>query len=73
MAQQPRVLFLDDEDSIRVTLPPMLESYGFKVTSAGTVPDALRLISHEKFDVLIADLNVGNAGDGFTVVSAMQR
>jgi DNA-binding NtrC family response regulator len=73
MAQQPRVLFLDDEDSIRVTLPPMLESYGFKVTSAGTVPDALRLISQEKFDVLIADLNVGNAGDGFTVVSAMRR
>jgi ActR/RegA family two-component response regulator len=73
MPTQPRVLFLDDEESIRVTLPPMLESYGFKVTSAGTVPDALRLISHEKFDVLIADLNVGNAGDGFTVVSAMRR
>src|SRR6202030_2100405 len=73
MPQKPRVLFLDDEESIRATLPLMLETYGFAVTSAATVPDALRLISHEKFDVLIADLNVGNAGDGFTVVSAMRR
>ena len=67
------MLFLDDEESIRATLPLMLEAYGFTVTSTGTVPEALRLISHEKFDVLIADLNVGNAGDGFTVVSAMRR
>jgi ActR/RegA family two-component response regulator len=73
MPHKPRILFLDDEESIRATLPLMLEAYGFSVTSTGTVPDALRLISHEKFDVLIADLNVGNAGDGFTVVSAMRR
>lgn len=73
MPDKPRVLFLDDEESIRATLPLMLEAYGFTVTSTGTVPDALRLISQEKFDVLIADLNVGNAGDGFTVVSAMRR
>jgi ActR/RegA family two-component response regulator len=73
MPHKPRVLFLDDEESIRVTLPLMLEAYGFAVTSCGTVPEALRLITQEKFDVLIADLNVGNAGDGFTVVSAMRR
>src|SRR5579864_9302728 len=73
MPHKPRVLFLDDEESIRATLPLMLEAYGFTVTSTGTVPDALRLISQEKFDVLIADLNVGSAGDGFTVVSAMRR
>lgn len=73
MPPKPRVLFLDDEENIRATLPLMLETYGFAVTPCGTVPDALRLISHEKFDVLIADLNVGSAGDGFTVVSAMRR
>jgi ActR/RegA family two-component response regulator len=73
MAHKPRVLFLDDEESIRATLPLMLEAYGFTVTPTGTVPDALRLISNEKFDILIADLNVGHPGDGFTVVSAMRR
>jgi ActR/RegA family two-component response regulator len=73
MPQQPRVLFVDDEESIRITLPPMLESHGFSVTSVGTVPEALRLITQESFEVLLADLNVGSPGDGFTVVSAMRR
>ena len=35
MPQKPRVLFLDDEESIRATLPLMLEAYGFAVTSTG--------------------------------------
>lgn len=73
MPERPRVLFVDDEESIRLTLPPMLEAYGFAVTSVGSVPEALRLISQDNFDVLIADLNVGSPGDGFTVVSAMRR
>ena len=67
------LLLVDDEESIRVTLPSVLEHQGFKVTTAATVPEALRLISQHKFDVLVADLNIGNPGDGFTVVSAMRR
>jgi DNA-binding response OmpR family regulator len=73
MADIPHILFVDDEDSVRITLSMMLESSGFKVTPAATVPEALRLITQQKFDVLIADLNIGQAGDGFTVVSAMRR
>ena len=72
MADQPSILFVDDEDSIRLTLPPLLQSYGFEVTSAATVAEALGLISKHKFDVLISDLNIGHPGDGFTVVSAMR-
>jgi DNA-binding NtrC family response regulator len=64
MPHKPRVLFLDDEESIRATLPLMLEACGFMVTSTGTVPEALRLVINEKFDVLIAGLNVGHAGEG---------
>src|SRR6266516_7125490 len=72
MSDEPTVLFVDDEDSIRLTLPPLLQSYGFKVTSAATVAEALGLITDYKFDVLISDLNIGHPGDGFTVVSAMR-
>ena len=70
---RPKILFVDDEDSIRLTLGMYLEDQGFSVTSVATVPEALKLITHQPFDVLIADLNVGQAGDGFTVVSAMRR
>lgn len=69
----PRILLLDDEENIRLLLGMYLRQQGFDLTAAGTVPEALKLIAEEQFDVLIADLNVGHPGDGFTVVSAMRR
>ena len=70
---RPRLLFVDDEPNIRLTLSWYLEDKGFSVATVATVPEALSLITQETFEVLIADLNVGQAGDGFTVVSAMRR
>lgn len=70
---KPRILFVDDEPGIRATLPRILEMNGFSVRAVGTVPEALRLIAEEDFDALLSDLNIGEPGDGFTVVSAMRR
>lgn len=72
MAGELKILFVDDEASIRLTLPLMLETFGFKVTSAATVGEALRLMSEQRFDVLISDMNIERSGDGFTVISAMR-
>jgi DNA-binding response OmpR family regulator len=69
----PKVLFVDDEPSVRKTLAVILRQQGFDVTVAATVPEALDIIKAEKFDVLLSDLNIGEAGDGFTLVSAMRR
>lgn len=71
--QSPRLLFVDDEPNIRVTLAAILKQRGFDVTAVGTVPEALNLIASRAFDVLLSDLNIGEPGDGFTVVSAMRR
>lgn len=68
-----RILFVDDEAGIRNTLKPILEQHGFEVTAAATVPEALEQMNHATFDVLLSDLNIGQPGDGFTVVSAMRR
>ena len=68
-----RILFADDEPAIRMTLPIILEQHGFEVTAAATVPEALGYINQESFDVLLADLNIGASGDGFTLISAMRR
>lgn len=68
-----RILFVDDERGIRLTLPEILKSHGYEVTAAATVSEALSAIHQYKFEVLIADLNIGEPGDGFTVVSAMRR
>ncbi len=54
-------------------MPAVLTRHGFEVTVAASVSEALNLIATRSFDVLISDLNIGEAGDGFTVVSAMRR
>jgi ActR/RegA family two-component response regulator len=68
-----RILFVDDEASIRVTLPAVLEQRGFEVRVAASVPDALFEINSHSFDVLLCDLNITEEGDGFLVVSAMRH
>ena len=65
-----RVLLVDDDDVVREMMSRSLKSKGFEVVAAGGVTDALQCIATEKFDVLITDLHMPNAGDGFTVISA---
>jgi YesN/AraC family two-component response regulator len=71
--RKTRILFADDEPSIRMTLPLILMQEGFEVSVAATVAEALALINRDQFDVLLADLNIGERGDGFTLISAMRR
>jgi ActR/RegA family two-component response regulator len=67
------ILFVDDDASLRLTVPAALEHHGYTVVTAATVREALKRIHAAPFDVLISDLNVGEPSDGFTVVSAMRR
>ena len=73
MGDEIRILLVDDEPALRDMWRAILGVEGFDVTTAATVPEALCRITSEKFHVLIADLNIGEPGDGFTVVSAMRR
>ena len=68
-----RILLVDDNDNIRAVFQEGLERRGFEVIPAASVNAALNLISTEKFDVLLSDLHMPNAGDGLTVVSAMRH
>ena len=69
----PRVLVVDDDDAVRMLMQEGLQRDGFEVVSASNVSDALRHIATEHFDVLLSDLHMPLAGDGFTVVSAMRH
>jgi len=68
-----RLLFVDDEALLRLAWTEILSKQGFDVTTAASVSEALALITAEKYDALIADLNIGEPSDGFTIVSAMRR
>jgi DNA-binding NtrC family response regulator len=68
-----KLLFVDDEPSIRLTLPAILQSHGFDVCVASTVNEAISEIAKKEFDVLLSDLNIGSERDGFDVVKAMRK
>lgn len=73
LVTKSKILLVDDNDSIRVSLRLVLEHNGFDVVTASNQNDALRLIGTQTFDVLLSDLQMPNAGDGLTVASAMRN
>jgi DNA-binding response OmpR family regulator len=68
-----RILLVDDDDDVRSVMEATLQSRGFEVSTAEGVVEALKLITTESFDVLITDLHMPHAGDGFTLVTAMRH
>jgi len=72
-ASAHRVLLVDDDGAVRAMMNEALTRKKFEVVTASSVPEALRHIADETFDVLITDLHMPEAGDGFTVVSAMRH
>ena len=68
-----RILVVDDEPRVTELLPKVLAVHGYETVSANSVTEALHIITSQKFDVLISDLNMGHIADGFTVVHTMRR
>jgi PAS domain S-box-containing protein len=51
-----RLLLVEDECAVRTALAHMLEGRGFRVVTATSGLDALRVIERESFDVVLTDL-----------------
>lgn len=51
-----RILLVEDEKGLIVTLTDRLQSEGFEVVSAGDGKKGLELASHESFDLIILDV-----------------
>lgn len=71
--EQPKILVVDDDEKILATLMGVLTFNQFRVTTASSVSEALHRIDTEPFDVLLSDLHMPGAADGFTVISAMHH
>ncbi len=56
-----RVLIVDDEANIRLTLGLCLEADGHQVTQAATAAEAMRAVSKQAFDVIFLDVRLGIA------------
>lgn len=60
---RPRLLVLDDEESIRQVLAIFFEKKGYHVTTAAAAVEAMRAADREWFDLAIFDINLaGESG-----------
>ena len=53
-----RVLVVDDEDTLRLTIKTRLASGGFETDAAVDGEDALEKLKHSRFDVVLLDINM---------------
>ncbi len=68
-----KVLLVDDNEDDCFLTRRSLEKNDCEVVVAKSVVEALRHIATQEFDVLITDLHLPDAGDGFAVVTAMRH
>jgi signal transduction histidine kinase len=54
----PRILIVDDEDSVVVTLRGILELDGYEITATTSANEARELMQREYFDVVLTDLRM---------------
>lgn len=56
MSEKKTVLFVDDEEDIRLMVSASLEDEGYRVLTAGDVPEALKIAFSEFPDLVISDV-----------------
>lgn len=72
MEDSRQILVVDDEAPIRTTLSALLRREGYGVTTAGSGEDAIALLQHRRFDLLLVDLKMTGV-DGMAVARAAQE
>ena len=73
MDAKPRLLIVDDEPNVTLTLKLIFEREGYQVRTAYSCAEALKLLSDSMmFDCVITDLNMEREDIGLEVVRAAQ-
>src|ERR1044071_6640793 len=72
MSQSARILVVDDEASIRLTLSALLKRAGYEITSAENGEEAVALLERQAFDLMLVDLKMPGM-DGMQVVAAARQ
>ncbi len=68
-----RVLVIDDEPGICLSLTAFLEDYGFRASSAESAEEALDLMKSNIYDVCIVDLRLPGMSGEDLILQARER
>lgn len=72
MEDRKKILIVDDEEGIRYTFKAFLSREGFEVKTAGSYEEALSLLEQKGFDLLIADVILGDR-PGFELIDEARK
>jgi len=71
MVEQPAILLLEDEARLRDNLQTLLQSEGYRVTTAQNGAEGIKRLRQEVFDLVITDLMMPEV-DGFQVLEYLK-
>ena len=67
-----KILIIEDDKDLADVTRDMLENYGYEVTLAKNCDEAFALLIHEKFQLLLMDINLPD-GSGFEVCKEFRK
>ncbi len=67
-----RLLVVDDEESVALTVSEVLRQEGFKVETASSGEEAVARLSEVEYDLVLTDLHM-EGGDGLSVLAEIRR
>jgi two-component system response regulator AtoC len=70
--EAPKVLVVDDEESIQMLLREALTSWGYQVTCVGSAPDALEAVRGKLFDAALTDIRMPDM-DGLALLKEIKQ
>jgi len=70
---RPRVLIVDDEDSIRDSLEIILKEAGYEVATAPDAQTAVAIIERVQFDVAVVDRILPGSLDGVQIIQQIKK
>ena len=68
-----RVLLVDDDVTVLLTLRAVLELHGFDVDTAATATEARKKLCEREYDVVVTDVRMENEESGFEVLRAARQ
>lgn len=73
LSRKPRLLLVDDERDILVTLEAVLELAGYEVRAVASRRAALSALTGPGLDIVVTDLNLGAGEDGLVILRRVRR
>ena len=71
-ARTPRVLVVDDDEHVRAVLCDALAHWGCHVDSAASLLQALALLAHGDYDLVLTDFRMPG-GDGLDLIAGVRH